>query len=231
MKISVIVPLYNTRDYIVEAVESILSQTRPADEIIIVDDGSTDGGGALLLRNEPKVRIIRQDHAGPATALNRGIAETSGDVIAFLDADDLWVREKLELQEAVLRANGAIDGVFGLVQQFDSIGTDSQPAGLQQPQRGVSRIGLLIRRRAFDRFGLFDATLQVVDFVPWYARAAALGLNTKIIDLVVAYRRIHARNSGIVRRSEQQQESLLGLKRALDLRRRRSDGEKPRDHE
>jgi hypothetical protein len=117
------------------------------------------------------------------------------------------------------------------VQQFVSVGMDNQPAGLQPPQRGVSRIGLLIRRRAFDRFGLFDATLQIVDFVPWYARAAALGLNTEAIDLVVAYRRLHARNSGIVRRNEQQQESLLGLKRALDLRRRRSDGARPRDQE
>lgn len=221
MKISVIVPLYNTRPYIAEAVDSILAQTRPADEIIVVDDGSTDGGADLLARYGSRVRTIRQSNAGPASALNRGIAEADGDTIAFLDADDLWAREKLELQAAVLLAKDSADCVFGLVQQFSESGVAVGTGILSEPQRGVSRIALLIRRAAFDRFGLFDASLRVTEFVPWYARATALGLKTEMVDQVVAYRRIHSNNTGIVRRSEQQQESLLGLKQALDLRRRR----------
>ncbi len=223
MKISVVVPLYNTRAYVAEAIDSILAQTRPADEIIVVDDGSTDGGPELLARYGSSVRVIRQAHAGGATALNRGIAQATGDTIAFLDADDLWVMDKLERQQSVLLANDRLDGVFGLILQFDERG-----AGIaHEPQRGVSRTGLLIRRAAFDRFGLFDESMRVVEFVPWYARASVLGLRTEMLDRVVAYRRIHASNSGIVRRDQQQQESLLGLKKALDLRRQRRSAGSP----
>jgi glycosyltransferase involved in cell wall biosynthesis len=93
MKISAIVPLYNTRAYIVEAIDSILAQTRPADEIIVVDDGSTDGGPDLLAGYGARVCVIRQANAGGATALNRGIAQATGDTIAFLDADDLWAKD------------------------------------------------------------------------------------------------------------------------------------------
>ena len=221
MKISAIVPLYNARAYVVEAIDSILAQTRKADEIIVVDDGSTDGGGELLAAYGPKVRVIRQANAGGATALNRGIANATGDTLAFLDSDDLWVTDKLERQESVLLANEGIDCVFGLIQQFDERVDAGAPRVLQNPQRGISRIGLLIRRAAFDRFGLFDESMRIVEFVPWYARASVLGLTAEMLDRVVAYRRIHGNNSGIVRRDEQQQESLMGLKQALDLRRQR----------
>ena len=225
MKISTIVPLYNTRAYIVEAIDSILAQTRPADEIIVVDDGSTDGGPELLAGYGSRICVIRQAHAGGATALNRGIAQATGDTIAFLDADDLWARDKLERQQSLLLAKDNVDCVFGLVQQFDQ---RAGGAGVShEPQRGVSRIALLIRRAAFDRVGLFDESMRVVEFVPWYARATVLGLTTEMLDRVVAYRRIHLGNSGIVRRDQQQQESLLGLKKALDLRRQRRNADSP----
>jgi glycosyltransferase involved in cell wall biosynthesis len=227
MKISAIVPLYNTRAYIVEAIDSILAQTRPADEIIVVDDGSTDGGPDLLAGYGARVCVIRQANAGGATALNRGIAQATGDTIAFLDADDLWAKDKLERQQSILLAKDSVDCVFGLIQQFDQRGTAGGADTPHQPQRGVSRIGLLIRRAAFDRCGLFDESMRVAEFVPWYARATVLGLTTEMLDHVVAYRRIHPGNSGIVRRDQQQQESLLGLKKALDLRRQRRSAGSP----
>ncbi len=227
MKISVIVPLYNTRAYIVEAIDSILAQTRPADEIIVVDDGSTDGGAELLAGYGSRVRVIRQANAGGATALNRGIAQATGDTIAFLDADDLWAGDKLERQQGILLAKDSVDGVFGLIQQFDQRDAAGGAGVSHEPQRGVSRIGLLIRRAAFDRFGLFDESMRVAEFVPWYARADVLGLTTEMLDHVVAYRRLHPGNSGIVRRDQQQQESLIGLKKALDLRRQRRSAGSP----
>ena len=236
LRLSVIVPLYNTRAYIAAAVSSILAQTRQPDEIVVVDDGSTDGSPELLAGYAPRVRVIRQVHAGSSTALNRGIGETTGDIIAFLDADDLWEKDKLALQESILRAEPEVDGVFGLVQQFSQDGAEGGVRILREAQHGVSRITLLIRRTAFDRFGLFDATMRVADFVPWYAQAVAAGLKVRMLERIVAHRRIHDANSGITHRDEQQQESLLGLKRALDLRRRRchpapSEDEKARDQD
>src|SRR5262245_40305136 len=94
MRSAVIVPLNHTRASIPAAIASILAQTRPPDEIGVVDDGSTDGSAELLAGYAPRVRLIRQPHVGSATALNRGIAETTGDAIAFLDADDLWTPDK-----------------------------------------------------------------------------------------------------------------------------------------
>jgi hypothetical protein len=75
---------------------------------------------------------------------------------------------------------------------------------------------------AFQRFGVFDASLGAGEFVAWYSRAVASGLNAKVISTVVARRRIHLTNTGIVRREQQQQESLAGLKQALDIRRGRT---------
>jgi glycosyltransferase involved in cell wall biosynthesis len=213
MRISAIMPLYNTQDYICEAIDSILAQTCPAGEVIVVDDGSTDGSAGLVERYGSAIRLLRQAHAGSAAAINRGLAASTGDTIAFLDADDLWDRKKLEIQGRALAQDPGLDGVFGLVQQFAA----AEPP--RTPQPGISRIGILARRSAFARFGLFDEAMRTADFVPWYTRAVALGLKAEMLPEVVAYRRIHAANTGVVRRNEQQQENLIGLKRALDLRR------------
>lgn len=90
--ISVVIPLYNCRDYIDRCVNSILSQTVPVDEIIIVDDGSADGGAELVEgKGYPRTRLIRQENRGVSAARNKGIRNAKGDFIAFLDADDRWL--------------------------------------------------------------------------------------------------------------------------------------------
>lgn len=222
MRISVIVPLFNARPYIAEAIDSILAQSRAADEVLIVDDGSTDGSRDVVMAYGSPVRLLTQDHAGPATALNLALRQAAGELIAFLDADDLWLAPKLERQEAALLADDGLDGVLAHVQQFTGL-----PDGMTPPQAGVGRITLLARRSVFDRFGLFDSTLRTADFVPWYARATTLGMKTLMMPEVLAYRRLHETNTGILRRDEQQRESLLGLKQALDLRRREASRNRP----
>ena len=98
--ISVVIPTYNRARLLGEAIESALAQTRPPDEIVVVDDGSTDATPEVLARFASRVRAVRQDNAGEAAARNRGVAEARGEWIAFLDSDDLWEPDALERLEA-----------------------------------------------------------------------------------------------------------------------------------
>lgn len=97
--ISVIIPLYNKAPHIVRTIESVLAQTVLPAEIIVVDDGSTDGGPELLIPYESQkvIRLIRQKNSGESAARNRGIAEAENDYVAFLDADDYWLPSHIEV--------------------------------------------------------------------------------------------------------------------------------------
>ncbi len=98
MKVSVVIPTYNCAQYITEAVESVLNQTYKDFEIIVVDDGSRDNTKEVIKRYLNKIKYIYQQNSGPSAARNRGIKEAKGEYIAFLDADDIWLPQKLELQ-------------------------------------------------------------------------------------------------------------------------------------
>ncbi len=103
--ISVVIPAYNAGAYIARAIDSVLAQSRLADEIIVVDDGSTDNTAEVVTRYESGVKYIRQDNAGASVARNTGIEAATGQWIAFLDADDEWLPEKLKLQTEHLMRN------------------------------------------------------------------------------------------------------------------------------
>lgn len=105
--LSVIIPNFNRAHLIGETLENVLRQSRPPDEVIVVDDGSTDGSSLVIERFAPRVRLIRQANAGPGAARNRGLAEARGELIQFMDSDDLWSPNKLEVQERALAQSGA----------------------------------------------------------------------------------------------------------------------------
>jgi glycosyltransferase involved in cell wall biosynthesis len=102
MRVSVVIPTYNSGTLVVEAVESVLAQTLPVEEVLVIDDGSTDDTVERLARFGPPVRLIRKENGGVATARNRGVEEATGEWIAFLDADDVWHPRKLEIQFSAL---------------------------------------------------------------------------------------------------------------------------------
>jgi hypothetical protein len=107
MKVSVVIPLYNKAPYVQRALDSVLAQTFGDFEVIVVDDGSTDGGANVVRAcADPRVRLIGQRNAGPGPARNRGIAEAGGEFLAFLDADDEWLPAFLEKSLAVLEQHG-----------------------------------------------------------------------------------------------------------------------------
>jgi len=116
MKISVVIPTYNYAGYLPAAIESVLSQERLPDEIIVVDDGSTDNTREVVAPYEPRVRYFYQKNAGLSAARNTGTRLASGDWVAYLDSDDLWKPGKLRDQEkAVNEVPGAVLAYTGVV--------------------------------------------------------------------------------------------------------------------
>ncbi len=214
MSISVIIPAYNAARFVGEAIESVLAQTYPAGEIVVIDDGSVDETAAVASRYAG-VRVIRQENRGIGRTRNRGMGETTGELVAFLDADDLWLPAKLQRQVEWLRANPECDMVFTWVTQFRQ---DEPEKLVGAPMRGIFAGTMLIRRASFARVGEFESQYRVGEFIDWYARAQDLGLRGGIIDEVLLRRRIHGENTGVRERQHQAHFARVA-KAALDRRR------------
>jgi glycosyltransferase involved in cell wall biosynthesis len=195
--------------------------------VIVVDDGSTDRTGEVAEGFGDAVRYERQTRRGFAAGRNRGVELAGGDYIGFLDADDRFVRDKLERQLGVLEADPAVDAVFGHVREF--VSPDLEPelaARLRAPTPDApwpTPNLMLIRRESFARVGPFSTGLRVGVGVEWYTRALELPLNMAMIPRVVLERRLHAENNGLRERDSRAQ-YLHVLKASLDRRRARTDG-------
>lgn len=196
-RVSCIVPVWNGERYVAAAIESILSQDRVPDEIVIVDDGSTDDTPAILESFGAALRVVRIDNGGAPRALNVGIAASTGDVLTFCDADDLLASGAIALRLPVL-VDEAIDAVFGSVEQFLSPDLPPDPASrirfASGPRRAELSGTMLCRRSVFARFGPFDERRRAGHFVAWFASARRAGIRTTTIDDVVLRRRLHETN-------------------------------------
>lgn len=221
-RVSVIVPCHNAAPYLAQAIDSLLAQTSPPWEVIVVDDGSDDGSAAIVGRYGPPVRGVSQPRQGIAGARNRGLELADGDLIAFLDADDLWPQDSLGIRLRRLAAEPDLDGVFGIVEGFispDLPETErfAMPAP-PPPQQSRLAGSLLLRWSLVDAVGRFDSALTVGETMDWVARADALGVRIAAVDGVVLRRRIHRHNT--MRGAEQLQSNYLRLLRSALARRR-----------
>jgi glycosyltransferase involved in cell wall biosynthesis len=196
--VSVIVPVYNGARYLAEALESALGQTCPPHEVIVVDDGSTDDSARIAAHFQAQfgtaLRYCYQENRGTGAARNRGAEIATGTNLAFLDHDDIWLPRKLEFQQEALAIHPEWDGVFGLVDQWRG----APDLAASPPLAGVIPSALLIRHDAFWRVGMFETHWQVGEWVSWYARAMELELGLPVLPEVVARRRLHDRNSGLL---------------------------------
>jgi glycosyltransferase involved in cell wall biosynthesis len=221
--ISVIIPVYNGARYLSECIQSVCDQTFAATDIIIIDDGSVDDTPKIAAEWGLRVRYRRFDHQGVAHARNQGLRLVETDHIAFLDSDDIWIPEKLELQMAALAREAKPAMIFGYVEQFVSGDLTSEEAASLKvnstPIPGVFPSAVLMRLRDCERVGWFDEKLPTGEFIEWSARANDLGIKTVTISDIVCRRRIHRSNSGRGGAAAHGGGYVRMLKQVLDRRR------------
>jgi len=201
-RVSVVIPVYNMRSYLPEAIESALAQTLPPDavEIVVVDDGSTDGSGDVAARYAPRVRIVRQENRGLPAARNAGIHASRAPFLTFLDADDRLLPEKLAAELALFDARPELGVVYSGVRYIDG---DGHPL----PQHGFAReegdvfarlllgnlihpVAAMVRRALVEQAGAFDERLTSVEDWDLWLRVARLGAPWGRVDRVLAEYRI-----------------------------------------
>ncbi len=223
-RVSCIVPVFNGERFLAEALDSILLQTRPPDEIIVVDDGSTDDTGRIARGLGQAIRYMRQDNAGPAAARNTGVAIAGGDFMAFLDADDLWLPTKLERQLARFEARPDLEFCVTHLRNFwmpelaaEERAFRDQP--FAQPLPAFVFDTLLARRSVFDVVGPGNEALRVGSDVDWFVRAREARLVHELLPEVYVRRRLHQGN--LTRADLASSDTLVAtLKASLDRRRK-----------
>ena len=195
ISISVVIPAWNAARYIGEAIDSVLSQSVAPDEIIIVNDGSTDDTIECIRKFGSRITLIEQSNAGAAAGRNRGIAKAQGDAIALLDADDLMAPRRLELQGALLTHDPDCAIALGRQLTFRSeqerLGLGGGTVNLPAVRAGFVPSAAMVRASAFALVGLFDPSLRIGDFLEWIRRAQSRGAPIKQMEEVIAYRRLH----------------------------------------
>jgi glycosyltransferase involved in cell wall biosynthesis len=171
-QVSIIIPTYNSEEFISEALDSVKNQTFQDFEIIVVDDGSSDSTRAIVKGHPTRPNLVEQKNSGPASARNRGIGLAQGKYVAFLDADDLWCSTKLEKQVARFESDQTLGMVFTENYLFDSQGTflDSlDKARLLMRgvvaqnilhHSGVSTPTVMVKKSVLDEVGGFEESLR-----------------------------------------------------------------------
>lgn len=196
MKISVIIPVYNGEKYILEALDSVFNQTYPAYEIIVVDDGSTDSTADLLKFYADKIHYVYQQNAGVSSARNTGIKLASGDYIAFLDHDDLFMLNKLEDSLKLFNQDPMLDYIVSMWKcKFETSESDDYFNHAKDFHQGILLGAHLFRRQVFAIVGLFNEELHFAEDSDFLLRCVNAGLKCINSNDVVLYYRRHATNS------------------------------------
>ena len=194
MRISVIIPAYNAEETIAETLDSVLAQSCKANEVIVIDDGSTDKTAAIAMAHPLAPNVISTVNNGAASALNLGITSATGDVLAFLDADDLWSDTKIEMQVTLLGDEADISMVFSCMEAFlcpsVSMEVATRLVFAEGPQPGYLIGTLMARRDIFARYGFFDPTLRTGYFIDWFSRIQAESVKFKLLPEILLKRRV-----------------------------------------
>lgn len=221
--VSCIVPVFNGERFVAESIDSALEQTYDPIEIVVVNDGSTDGTKALLGGYGERIKVIDQANAGANAARIRGVEASSGSILAFLDADDLWLPEKTEIQIERLAARPGAGICTCMTENF----WEKELANEAERLRGTKHDGprkasiqsMIFGREIFDRIGGLSTDISHYAEIDILLRARANDVVIEHVDRVLVRRRIHENN--ISRgRGEQGRADLLFLAEKAIARRR-----------
>ena len=219
--ISVVVPAYNAEKYLAETLDSIRGQDYQPHEVLVVDDGSTDNTAAIA-KSYPEVRYIWQCNQGLATARNTGLANAVGELISFLDADDIWLSGRSRIEVEYLDAHPEAGCVMARMRNF------LQP-GVAQPLWATNEMlhedfeayqigALLAQRWVFEQVGNFNAEYVSASETDWFMRLKEAGITMGILSEVLVRRRIHANNMS-ANHTLRAQSRLRILKASIDRKR------------
>lgn len=202
MFISVIIPTYNSADYISKAVDSVLNQTHQDFEIIIIDDGSTDNTQQVIESyNDNRIIYIKQKNAGPAEARNNGLKRAKGEYVAFLDADDKWVPDKLQLQIEAFKLNPSVSMVYSKLEILNKNNETDEIHSFKNYPNNLELLkylvfnhiaivpAVMIKKSYIDQVGFFNPELYTGEDWDFWLRLASKS-NFYYIDktLVLRYR-------------------------------------------
>jgi len=206
-RVSVVIPTWNCAAYLPQALDSVLAQTRPVDEILVVDDGSTDATSAILAPYIDRgIRVLRQENQGVSAARNRGVHESRGDWVAFLDADDVWVPEKIAWQLEWVQHDPSLALVSGHA-WFWNVEADTRSRmtfgwGRRDARREIAvrnTIGntslVLVRRNLLLELGGFDRSLRFGEDWDMWIRVLERGSAALVPRPLLLYRWHAASNS------------------------------------
>lgn len=196
--VSVIIPLYNGSRFIAETLDTALAQDYAPLEIIVIDDGSTDGGAEIVKNHSGPIRCICQENQGNAAARNHGIQKAKGEFIALLDQDDLWEKHKIKTHVDYMARHPELDYTIAHFTYFLIPGVE-RPAWLRESlvkghQADYSPSSMVARKRAFEKVGNFKRELKIGSDSDWFFRARDMNVPMAVINEVLLHRRVHQAN-------------------------------------
>jgi glycosyltransferase involved in cell wall biosynthesis len=223
--VTVIIPVHDGGRFLPAALASVLDQGYPRMDVIVVDDGSSDGSAAVA-RARPGVRVISQERSGVAVARNAGILAAAGDLLAFLDQDDQWLPGKLRLQISYLLEHPEVDYVIAGQRLVLEPGVPAppwiSPELVARDHTGYFPGTLVARRSVFDRVGLYRREAPPAESADWFARARDAGASMAILPDTVLLKRLHADNQSLDI-SRVRAGVLQALKASIDRKRAQDD--------
>jgi glycosyltransferase involved in cell wall biosynthesis len=214
------IPAYNAERWLAQAIESLLAQSAVPGDILVLDDGSTDATATVAGRFGSPVRVLSQANAGIGAARNRAVELVRGEIVAFLDADDLYTPSSIATRLDVLLERPHVGAVFGHERRFAEI-RDGKPVPIGPSRPSPLPGSMLVRRDALELVGRFPADTRVAEGLDWLLRAQELSVESVTVEEQVLWRRVHGENNS-VRHRDSMGEFARTLKASLDRRRARA---------